>query len=77
MIREMHNIGLGGHFGFEKTKEMVEEKYNWLGLGTDVESGSNNVAHANMLKGKVRLLDSMHLFQCHSLCGNTSMWILF
>jgi hypothetical protein len=30
MNRELHGVGLAEHFGVDKTKALVEEKYYWL-----------------------------------------------
>ena len=42
LIRELHSGGLGGLFGIEKTKELVEEKYYWKGLEMDAENWINH-----------------------------------
>jgi hypothetical protein len=35
LIREMHNEGLRGHFGVDKTKDLVDEHYYWSGMAKD------------------------------------------
>jgi hypothetical protein len=36
LIRELHSGGLSGHFGNDKTRALVEERYFWPSIGKDV-----------------------------------------
>lgn len=37
LIRALVGGAVGGRFGMDKTKEMVEERYSWLGVIGDVK----------------------------------------
>lgn len=78
LIKEKHSGRLCGHFGVDKTTNLLNESYYWLGMSVDVKKmvqGCRICQHVKGMKQNTRLHISHYRFQRD--CGNTLAWILF
>ena len=54
MIRELHSGGLGGHFGFDITIELVKERYFWPNMNKYDRKFVEGCSIYQLAKGKSR-----------------------
>jgi hypothetical protein len=52
LIRELHNGGLGGHCGMEKTTTLVKEQYFWPNINKDVRKFVECCRVCQLAKGR-------------------------
>jgi hypothetical protein len=52
IIQELHRGGLGGHFGVDKTKPLLDERYFWSSINKDIKKFIECCRICQLAKGR-------------------------